>query len=380
MSRTPDDRVRAYGADMHQRLDGRRLNRATLARQQLLGRVDRPALDVVRDLVGLQGQDPDPPYVMLWNRIDGFTVAQLTALQLDRSVVRATLFRGTLHLVATDDYLWLRPLLQPMLERWQRGAWGKALDGVDVEELAKAAEDLLDDGRLTRPRLSRALAARWPEHNPTAMARSVQGLLPVVHPPPDGLWHRYGPAHIALARNWLGRPLSPGVPPSTLIRRYFAAFGPATVKDVQAWSGLTRLREVVETMRPDLVTFTGEQGEELFDLHDAPRPDSDTPAPVRLLALADNVVLAHADRTRLVGPAAAARIGWEAAVLVDGEVAGFWTMAHDDDAAILTAELLRPLTSDQEAELEGEAARLLAFAAPDAEQRDVHLRVPAGRV
>lgn len=379
MSRTPDARIRAYRADMHQRLDGRRLNRATLARQHLLGRTDRRALDVVRDLVGLQGQDPDPPYLMLWNRIDGFAVEQLTALQLDRSVVRATLFRGTLHLVATDDYLWLRPLLQPMLERWQRGAWGRALDGVDLAELAKTAEDLLDDGRLTRPRLSRALAARWPEHSPTALARSVQGLLPVVHPPPDGLWRRHGPAHVALARTWLGRPLSPGVPPSTLIRRYLAGFGPATVKDVQAWSGLTRLREVVEAMRPELVTFTGEQGQELFDLPDAPRPDPGTPAPVRLLALADNVVLAHADRARLVGPDAAARVGWEAAVLVDGEVGGFWSMTHDDDGAVLTADLLRPLTGDQEAELEAEAARLLAFVAPETGRRDVRLRVPAAR-
>lgn len=364
---------------MHQRLDGRRLNRATLARQHLLGRTGRGALDVVRDLVGLQGQDPDPPYVMLWDRVDGFSVGQLTALQLDRSVVRATLFRGTLHLVATDDYLWLRPMLQPMLERWQRGAWGKALDGVDAAELAKVAEQLLDDGRLTRPRLSRALAARWPEHNPTALARSVQGLLPVVHPPPDGLWHRHGPAHIALAASWLGRPLSPGVPPTTLIRRYLAAFGPATVKDVQAWSGLTRLREVVEAMRPELVTFSGPQGEDLFDLPDAPRPDPDTPAPVRLLALADNVVLAYADRSRLVGPDAAARVGWEAAILVDGVVSGFWTLATDDDGAVLTADLLRPVTAAQEAELEAEATRLLAFAAPEADRRDVRLRVPAAR-
>ncbi|PZF82620.1 winged helix DNA-binding domain-containing protein [Jiangella anatolica] len=364
---------------MHQRLDGRRLNRATLARQHLLGRVGRSALDVVRDVGGLQGQDPDPPYVMLWNRVEGFTVARLTALQLDRSVVRATLFRGTLHLVATDDYLWLRPLLAPMLARWQRGAWGKALDGVDPDDLAKAAADLLDDGRLTRPRLAAALAARWPGHNPTALARSVQGLLPVVHPPPDGLWNRHGPAHIALAGNWLGRPLSPGVPPSTLVRRYLAAFGPATVKDVQAWSGLTRLREVVEAMRPELLTFAGEHGEELFDLPDAPRPDPDTPAPPRLLALADNVVLGFADRSRLVGPEAATRIGWEAAVLIDGEVAGFWTMAVDDDAATLTAELLRPLTGDQETELEAEASRLLAFAAPAADRRDVRLRIPAGK-
>jgi hypothetical protein len=368
---------------MYERLDGRRLNRATLARQHLLARVDRRPLDVVRDVAGLQGQDPDPPYLMLWNRVDGFTVDGLTSLQLDRSVVRATLFRGTLHLVATDDYLWLRPMLQPMLERWQRGAWGRALDGVDLGHLAKAATGLLDGGTLTRPQLSRALAETWPGHSPMALARSVQGLLPVVHPPPDGLWNRHGPAHIALARTWLGRPLSPGVAPSTLVRRYLAAFGPATVKDVQAWSGLTRLREVVEAMRPQLVTFAGEHGEELFDLPDAPRPDPDTPAPPRLLAPLDNVVLAYADRSRLVGPDAAARVGWEAAVLVDGEVRGFWTIARDDDTATLTVELLGPLTGDragdQEAGVEAEAVRLLAFVAPDAVRRDVRLQVPAGQ-
>lgn len=365
---------------MHQRLDGRRLNRATLARQHLLARVDRRPLDVVRDVAGLQGQDPDPPYLMLWDRIDGFTVDGLTRLQLDRSAVRATLFRGTLHLVAADDYLWLRPLLQPMLDRWQRGAWGKDLDGVDLGQLAKTATELLDGGTLTRPRLSRALAERWPGRSPMALARSVQGLLPVVHPPPDGLWNRHGPAHIALARTWLGRPLSPGVAPSTLVRRYLAAFGPATVRDVQAWSGLTRLREVVEAMRPHLLTFAGERGEELFDLPDAPRPEpEDTPAPPRLLAPLDNVVLAYADRSRLVGPDAAARVGWEAAVLVDGEVRGFWTVARDGATVALTVDLLGPLTSDDETALEDEAARLLAFIAPAAERRDVRLRIPAAR-
>ncbi|MBB5789358.1 winged helix DNA-binding domain-containing protein [Jiangella mangrovi] len=363
---------------MHERLDGRRLSRATLARQHLLVRVDRRPLDVARDLVGLQGQEPAPPYVMLWNRIDGFTVDGLTTLQLDRSVVRATLFRGTLHMVATDDYLWLRPMLAPMLERRQRGAWGKALDGVDLDQLAKTAAGLLDGGTLTRPRLSRALAEQWPDHSPMALARSIQGLLPVVHPPPDGLWDRRGPAHIALARTWLGRPLSPGVAPSTLVRRYLAAFGPATVKDVQAWSGLTRLREVVDGMRPQLVTFTGEHGEELFDVPDAPRPDPDTPAPPRLLAPLDNLVLGYADRGRLVGPDAAARVGWEAAVLVDGKVRGFWTVARDDGAATLTVELLGPVGAAAEEALETEAAGLLAFIAPAAERRDVRLRVPAG--
>ncbi|WP_331459509.1 DNA glycosylase AlkZ-like family protein [Nonomuraea sp. SBT364] len=173
-------------------LTSRHLNRATLARQHLLTRTRLPALDLAGHLVGLQAQDPDPPYVGLWSRIDGFRLGDLTELLERREMVRATLFRGTQHLVPARDYLWLRPLLEPMLARWQRASFGRLTAGIDPAELAAAAHDLLSRGPLNRPDLGRALAARWPGHDAVALARSVQGLLPIVHPPPDGTWRRRG--------------------------------------------------------------------------------------------------------------------------------------------------------------------------------------------
>ncbi|MGJ6966696.1 winged helix DNA-binding domain-containing protein [Streptosporangium sp. G11] len=346
-------------------LTRRDLNRATLERQLLLRRTDVPALTVIERLVGLQAQDPDPPYIGLWNRIDAFRLEDLTRLLYRREVVRATLFRGTQHLVAAEDYLWLRPLLQPMLDRWQKGGFGRFTAGLDLAELAAAARTILGEGTLTRPELGRALAERWPGRAPVALARSVQGLLPVVHPPPDGTWGRRGATPFTLAE------------PSAreLIMRYLAAFGPATVKDIQAWSGMTRMGEVIEPLRPRLRVFGNEDGRELFDLPEAPRPDPDVPAPVRFLAALDNVVLAHADRTRVVSDDRRGHVIVEAAVTVDGFVHGLWSVKRDRGTATLVVRLFEPLSGEDEAAVTEEGARLLRFAAPDADGHDIRFHL-----
>ena len=192
-------------------LTRRALNRATLERQLLTGRTDLSVPAVIERLAGLQAQDPDPPYIGLWSRIEGFRLDELTKLLEERAVVRATLFRGTQHLVTAEDYLWVRPLLQPMLDRWQKAAFGKQTAGVDLAELASVARSALAGGSLARPDLGRLLAERWPGRDPVALARSVQGLLAIVHPPPApggagarrrSLWRRSG---------WAVR--SPGMPP-----------------------------------------------------------------------------------------------------------------------------------------------------------------------
>lgn len=378
-------------------LTRRSLNRATLERQLLLRRSDLPALDVVHHLMGLQAQDPDPPYIGLWSRIEGFGLGHLTELLHRRAVVRATLLRGTQHLVTAEDYLWLRPLLQPMLTRWQKAAFGRATHGVDPADLAAAAHTLLLQPPaepsaqsvtqsvaesatravawpLTRSELGRALAERWPGRDPVALARSVQGLLPVLHPPPDGTWGRRGATPFALADQWLGKPLASQPRPQDLVLRYLAAFGPATVKDVQAWSGMTRLREVVEALRPQLEVFRGEDGAELFDLPDAPRPGPDVPAPARLLAALDNVVLGHADRTRLMTDEQRPHLIVHAALTVDGFVHGLWAIKRDNKGtARLEIRLFGPLSGEQEAEVCQEGERLLRLAAADADPHDIRL-------
>ncbi|GGQ77691.1 winged helix DNA-binding domain-containing protein [Streptomyces althioticus] len=357
---------------MVERLTARALNRATLQRQLLTTRTRLSPLAVIEHLAGLQAQDPDPPYIGLWSRIDGFRIEDLTTLLEQRAVVRATLFRGTQHLVTADDYLWVRPLLQPMLDRWRKGGFGRQTAGVDLGELAEAARGALTGGRtMNRPELGRLLAERWPGCDPVALARSVQGLLPVVHPPPDGTWGRRGVTPFALAEEWLGRPLTGDASMERLVLRYLAAFGPATVKDVQAWSGTTRLRAVVEELRPRLEVFAGENGEELFDLPDAPLPGPDTEVPVRFLAALDNVVLAHADRSRFMSDDRRPYVIVEPAVLVDGVVRALWGIKRQKGTAVLTVKCFSPLGAREKEEVTDEGVRLLGFAAGDAERHEI---------
>ncbi|MEV7289268.1 winged helix DNA-binding domain-containing protein [Streptomyces sp. NPDC093252] len=352
----------------------RALGRATLSRQLLLDRAGRTPLDVIHRLAGLQAQDPDPPYIGLWNRIPGFLQEDLTQLLQERRVVRSTLYRGTQHLVTADDYRWLRPVLQPMLDRWQKGAWGRVTAGLDLAELTGAVRDLLAAGPLTRPELAAALGERWPDRDAVGLARSAQALLAIVHPPPDGVWGRRGTTPYTLAERWLGRSLETAPPVERLVLRYLAAFGPATVRDVQAWSGMTRLREVVERLRPHLVILRGGSGQELFDLPDAPRPGADHPAPVRFLALLDNVLLAWADRDRMLDPDRRVPVSVEPALIVDGRVHARWRIRHDrDDGAALVIRPFEPLPRAARDEIGEEGMDLLRFAAPKAATHNIEI-------
>ncbi|MEW2400554.1 winged helix DNA-binding domain-containing protein [Streptomyces sp. NPDC046862] len=353
----------------------RALNRAVLSRQLLLDRVDRTPLDVMELLVGLQAQDPEPPYIGLWNRITGFRQDDLTTLLRNRRVVRSTLYRGTQHLVTAEDYLWLRPALQPMLDRWQRGAWGKVTAGLDLTELAGTVAKLLGTGQLSRPELAAELRERWPDRDPVGLARSAQALLAIVHPPPDGTWGRRGTTPFMLAEEWLGRPLDAAPAPERLVLRYLAAFGPATVRDVQAWSGMTRLREVMDRLRPELLVLRGESGQELFDLPDAPRPEPDRPAPVRFLALLDNVVLAWADRSRMLSDERRVPVSVEPALTVDGFVHALWRIRHErDERAVLVIKPFEPLPRTALGDVGEEGMALLRFAAPKAGSYDIEFQ------
>jgi hypothetical protein len=198
----------------------------------------------------------------------------------------------------------------------------------------------------------------------------------VVQVPPRGVWGQKGLATWAATESWLGRPLDPAPSIDLVVLRYLAAFGPASTMDVQAWSGLTRLGEVTARLRPRLTTFRSEAGRELFDLPDAPRPDPDSPAPVRFLPQYDNVLLAYADRAHLSGDAA---VRWPtddlhwSPLLVDGFVAGAWRLVRDRTAATLTVRPLGPLAGQDEAAMAEEGERLLGFLAADDPAREVQL-------
>jgi hypothetical protein len=360
----------------------RALNRALLSRQLMLDQTDLPedpaarragVIGAIEHLVGLQAQAPFPPYYGLWSRLPGFRPDDLASLITDRSVVRIALMRGTIHLVSARDCLPLRRLLQPVLERGMRGVFGKQLAGVDAVALAAAGRDLVEAAPMTFSALGERLGEGWPQHPPAALAQGVRAHVPLVQVPPRAVWGRAGQSLHTSAEHWLGEQARtvawfPETLPG-LVTRYLAAFGPATVADVAAWSGLTGLRAVLEELRPSLVTFRDEQGAELFDLPSAPRPDPEVPAPVRLAAEFDNLLLAHADRTRVVSAANLKRFYtingiFPGSVLVDGFVAGMWRLARNKGSARLVIELFGPVP-DRDV-VEREAERMLAFCAPDA--------------
>lgn len=357
-------------------LSPRALNRALLARQMLLERADVSVTDAVEQLVGLQAQAPNPPYFGLWTRLEGFEPEALSRLLVDRRVVRIALMRSTIHLVTARDCRMLRPLVQPVLERGMRGAYGKPLAGMDMDALAAAGRALVEERPLTFQELGQRLRERWPKRDAAALAQGVRTAVPLVQVPPRGVWGRSGQAAHTSAEAWLGAPLERDPSPGEMVLRYLAGFGPASVADVQAWSGLTRLEEVVGPLRPRLRAFRDERGRELFDLPDAPRPAPDTPAPARFLPEWDNLLLSHADRTRVIADAHRKRLMTVNGIvpgtaLLDGAVAAAWKIEREKGRATLAIEGFAPLAKADRAALEEEGVRLLAFAAPEADDRDV---------
>jgi hypothetical protein len=357
-------------------LNLRALNRALLARQMLLRPAPLPAgpgraeavIGMVEHLVGLQAQAPFPPYFGLWSRLAGFQPADLAELLVSREVVRIALMRGTIHLVSARDCLTFRPLVQPVLDRALPAIFGKKFAGLDAGGLAEAGRVLVDAEPRTFSELGTLLSPEWPGHTPTALAQGIRALVPLIQVPPRAVWGAAGQARHTSAEAWLGRPLDSSPAPDVLVTRYLGAFGPATAADVQAWSGRTRLGEVVDRLRPALRVFRDERGRELFDLPGAPRPGPDTPAPVRLVAEFDNLILSHADRTRVVRDDHRQRLYsrngiFPGTVLVDGFVAGMWRLTRSRRTAVLTVEMFGPVPSRDRDALREEAERLLGFAA-----------------
>jgi hypothetical protein len=348
-------------------LRSKELNRALLARQLLLDREPRDPLDVIEHLVGLQAQEPLDPYTGLWCRIAAFEPGSLATALEQRRVVRLALQRSTIHLVTAEDALSLRPALQVVQERTTKGTFGRALEGLDLGQVAADGRKLVEERPRALGELGKELAKTYDARDPLALAIAVRSGVALVQPPPRGVWGKGGRALHTSIEAWLGEPPGPAITLEGLVVRYLAAFGPATVKDAQVWSGLTRLAEVFERLRSCLITFEDEHGAELFDLPEAPRPPADTPAPPRFLPQFDNVLLSHADRSRIVPDGMAERInrqfGHWSPLLVDGLLRGTWKLTRDRGAATLAIELGDKLTKAERAGVEEEGARLLDFAA-----------------
>lgn len=353
------------------------LNRATLARQMLLGRSEASPLEAVERLFGLQAQVARPPFVGLWTRLAGFRRDDLARLARERAVVRATMMRATLHLVSARDFLRFRPVLQPRLDSML--VYVKDfLEPGQVEPVLRAARELLEERPRAFEEIRPALVERGLELHDRAMGLAVRMCLPLVQVPSDAAWGYDAKAPFALAEPWLGERLGAGEGIEEMVRRYLAAFGPASVADAGAWSGLKGLRPVFESLRGELVTFRDPAGRELFDLPDAPRPDAGVAAPVRFLPDFDNLVLAHDDRSRLVDREHRPRIVTKnlqvaATFLVDGRVAGTWKCEVKRKAATLSLQPFAKLSKRDLGALEQEGLGLLAFLEPEAREHAVRL-------
>jgi hypothetical protein len=184
--------------------------------------------------------------------------------------------------------------------------------------------------------------------------------------PSGGVWGYSGKAPFTTADKWLGRSLSRSEDPRDLVLKYLAAFGPATVKDVQTWSGRTQLKQPIEEIKHELRTFNDERGNELLDLPDAPLPSGDAPAPPRFVPEYDNLVLSHADRGRVISDEHRKRVFLSAArvratFLIDGFVRGVWKVEKARKKATLIIEPFEPISAEDRAALIDEGERLVRF-------------------
>lgn len=339
------------------------LNRALIERQLLRERADLGALATIEHLFGIQAQEPKSPYIGLWTRIQNFRPEQLEDLLTNREAVRILLMRGTIHLVSVPDALGLRPHTQLKLDReLQSGPFAKRLAGLDFDAVAEAGRKIMEDTPQSTADAGKQLLERWPDREHTVLGNALRNKLALVQLPPRGLWHRSGRAICTTLESWTDQEQQ-AMSRDTLVLRYLKAFGPSTVMDAQQWSGLTKLGEVFERLRPQLVTFRNEAGKELFDLPDAPRPDPETPLPVRLLPEFDNILLAHADRRRVIADdRLGVVIGGKPTVLVDGYVVATW---QADKQGVITVDYIDKLPKSKEKAVAEECDRLQHWIIPD---------------
>lgn len=352
-------------------LSRRALNRGLLARQMLLVREDVPALAAVERLVGLQAQQPLPPFVGLWTRLAKFERDDLIGLLKERAIVRATTMRGTLHLMTAVDYMAFRETLQPMLTAGMNSVLRERAQALDVPALVAIARKFLGDEPRTFTELREALLAAFPTGDERAMGYAVRTHVPLVAAPDDAAWGFAADPRFVDVETWLGRPTDIAERREELVLRYLAAFGPATAADAQAWLGLGGLKEVFETLRPQLLTFRDEKKRELFDLPDAPRPSEDTAAPVRFLPGFDSAILAHADRLRIIADAHRGLVTTKnlqvlPTILMDGFVAGTWKGTRAKKTATLTISPCAKIAVAARKQLTAEGERLLRFIEPEA--------------
>lgn len=347
-------------------LTPRRLNRATLARQLLLEREPLPVVDAVRRVVAVQAQEPASPYIALWNRVAGFDAAELDAAYATHEVVKATAMRITLHAVAAEDHPTFHHAIVDLLRAARLHDNRFKQTGLTIAEADALVPDVL--AFLGEPRTNAEVEA-WLEARVGAAVPRVWWALrtyaPVVHAPVGTVWaHGPRPAYVAARTTPLTGDQAPSV--QRLVRRYLEGFGPASAKDIATFTFLRApaVKAALDAMGDSLERLDGPGRAPLYDVPGGPVPDEDVPAPPRLLPMWDSVLLAYADRDRLIPPEHRALVIRRngdvlATVLVDGRVAGVWRPAGDG----IEVTTFEPIPDEAWAGLASEAAALVPFLA-----------------
>lgn len=361
-------------------ITARGLNRSTLARQLLLERAPLGVEDGIRRVVALQAQQPASPYLALWNRLSGFDPAGLDAAFARHTVVKATLMRITLHAVHHEDFTAFREAVQPGVRASRLGDRFTA-SGLTAEDADALVPELL--AFADRPRTNAECEA-WLGERLGAPAQpgawwGLRQYAPLLHAPTARPWS-FGerPSYIAPPTVPRAVPADPEASEESLrklVLRYLEGFGPASVADVAQFAMVqrARVRKALQELRaptepeghgPRVERLEGPKGEELFDVPGAPRPDEDTPAPPRLMAMWDSTLLAYSDRDRVVPPQyrkLVTRVNGDtlATLLVDGYVAGVWRPT----AGGIEATAFHPLPDGTWEALADEARSLTAFLA-----------------
>lgn len=353
----------------------RELNRATLARQLLLERQSLTVPETIERLVGLQAQLASAPYVGLWTRLANFRRESLANLIENRKIVKATFMRGTLHLITAEDYLRFRTTLHPLLIE-AASAIAKGRDAkLDLEKVLQSARKFIGEKPRTFAEISDMLTQMMPDTDVGAMRYSVRTHIPLVQVPIATGWSYSNKPAFTLAEEWIGQKISSKDQLPELVKRYLAAFGPASVTDAQTWLGL-KLKDAFEKLRPELQTYRDEGRRELFDLPGIQLPAEDVSAPVRFLPEYDNLLLSHSNRTRVVADEYRSKVYLPglrvaATILVDGFVRGAWKIEKTKTAAALLITPFDKLAKKDRTTLSEEGEHLVRFVEEKAKSVEV---------
>jgi Winged helix DNA-binding domain len=369
-------------------LTARRLNRATLGRQLLLGRERLDVADAVRRVVALQAQEAASPYLALWNRLDRFDPAGLDAAFADRAVVKATLMRITLHAVHAEDYPAFHAAMVSSLRASRLHDRRYTSTGLSIADADAVLPEVLEFAAQprTKAEVEELLEKRLGEPRPR-MWWALRTFAPLLHSPTGGPWS-FGPRSSFVAAPVQLPAARRDESVRRLVRRYLEGFGPASVQDVAQFSLLTRpvVRDALQAMAGDLEQLEGPGGAAVFDVPGAPLPDEDTPAPPRLLPMWDSTLLAYADRSRVIPPdhrRLVTRNNGDVlpTLLVDGYVAGVWRPVEEGIQVTAFDRLSEEAWSGLAAEADA-LVRLLAGRDPMVYRRYAHwwARLPSGEV